>query len=317
MHRRHEKRNIPIELLRALVTIVDTGGFTKAADALDLTQSAISAQISRLGKALGGAIFAKGPGVTLTARGYLVLAYARRMLSVNDELIASAGPHSGPRQLVIGLPPWLGYAHLVEIFQRCLGDLTREQLSFRCDRSERLIGDLNLGSIDLAILCDVIEPPRPAVAEWLEKRVWVKSPRLELVPGAPIPLVSWPGSNLDHIAIEAFQKAGMNYVTAFSAPDVSCRLAAVAAGLGILVVNARMVTPEMEVIHEGLPALPDNRSGLFAREGLDLSRVGPVLQSLREAAAPQRLTEVSALNAAIKQSPQRGRTRATPLRRAG
>jgi DNA-binding transcriptional LysR family regulator len=155
------------------------------------------------------------------------------------------------------------------------------------------------------------------VAEWLEKRVWVKSPRLVLVPGAPIPLVSWPGSNLDHVAMEAFQKTGTNYVTVFSAPDVSCRLAAVAAGLGVLVVNARMVTAEMELIRDGLPALPDNRSGIFAREGLDVSRIGPVVQSLREALLPVRLTEVPATNAAIKQSPQRRRARATPLRRAG
>ena len=62
MHRRYAKKNIPIELLRALVTIVDTGSYTKAADALDLTQSAISSQIARLGRLLGGSIFAKGQG---------------------------------------------------------------------------------------------------------------------------------------------------------------------------------------------------------------------------------------------------------------
>jgi hypothetical protein len=70
MHRRYAKKNIPIELLRALVTIVDTGSYTKAADALDLTQSAISSQIARLGQLLGGSIFAKG-------RGNICAAHAR------------------------------------------------------------------------------------------------------------------------------------------------------------------------------------------------------------------------------------------------
>ena len=95
MHRRHAKKNVPIELLRAVAAVVDTGSFTKAADALDLTQSAISAQIARLGQLLGGDIFAKGPGITLTKRGLLVLQYARRMLAINDELLACTGPAVG------------------------------------------------------------------------------------------------------------------------------------------------------------------------------------------------------------------------------
>ena len=120
MHRRYAKKNIPIELLRALVTIVDTGSYTKAADALDLTQSAISSQIARLGRLLGGGIFAKGQGnMTPTKRGVLVLQYARRMLAMNDELLTFAGPNSAPRQFVIGLPGWLGHQRLIEIFERC------------------------------------------------------------------------------------------------------------------------------------------------------------------------------------------------------
>ena len=138
MHRRHAKKNVPIELLRAVTAVVDTGSFTKAADALDLTQSAISAQIARLAQLLGGDIFAKGPGITLTKRGLLVLQYARRMLAINDELLACTGPVSAPRQLVIGLPTWFGQQHLVAIFEKCSGSPTGEQVSFRCDRSEQL-----------------------------------------------------------------------------------------------------------------------------------------------------------------------------------
>ena len=193
MHRRHTKKNIPIELLRALVTIVDTGSYTKAAEALDLTQSAISSQIARLGRLLGGSIFAKGQGnMTPTKRGLLVLQYARRMLSMNDELLTFAGPNSAPRQFVIGLPSWLGRERLIEIFEHCSAS---EQVSFRCDRVERLLGDLNVGSIDVAYLCNTINSPRSVIAQWSEPTVWMKSPKLALRPGAPIPLISWPGTD--------------------------------------------------------------------------------------------------------------------------
>lgn len=46
MNRRY--RDIPIELLRSFVTINDLGGYTRAADELQLTQGAISAQMRRL-----------------------------------------------------------------------------------------------------------------------------------------------------------------------------------------------------------------------------------------------------------------------------
>ena len=291
MHRRHTKKNIPIELLRALVTIVDTGSYTKAADALDLTQSAISSQIARLGRLLGGSIFAKGQGnMTPTKRGLLVLQYARRMLSMNDELLTFAGPNSAPRQFVIGLPSWLGRERLIEIFERCSASPTGELVSFRCDRVERLLGDLNVGSIDVAYLCNAINPPRIAVAQWSEQTVWVKSPKLTLSPGAPIPLISWPGTTGDRVAVEMLEARGMHFFVAFPAPEFSARLAAVAADLGVLVTQARCIIPGIEIVRDGLPALPVNKAGIYARDGLNLDRHAPLLRTLTDLLVPHALS---------------------------
>ena len=299
MHRRHTKKNIPIELLRALVTIVETGSYTKAAEALDLTQSAISSQIARLGRLLGGNIFAKGQGnMTPTKRGLLVLQYARRMLSMNDELLTFAGPNSAPRQFVIGLPSWLGRERLVEIFERCSAS---EQVSFRCDRVERLLGDLNVGSIDVAYLCNAINPPRIAVAQWSEQTVWVKSPKLVLSPGAPIPLISWPGTTGDRVAVELLEDSGMHCFVAFSAPEFSARLAAVAAGLGVLTIQARNVVAGIEIIRHGLPELPANKAGIYARDGLELERHAPLLRTLTDVLVPHPLSESAAAHPAGKE----------------
>jgi hypothetical protein len=60
MHRRHFEKNIPTEVIRAFITILDMGSFTKAAEHLDLTQPAISAQIKRLERILGGEVFQPG-----------------------------------------------------------------------------------------------------------------------------------------------------------------------------------------------------------------------------------------------------------------
>lgn len=293
MHRRHRKRNIPIELVRALVTIVDTGSFTRAADALDLTQPAVSAQIARLGELLGGNIFAKGPGnMTLTDRGAMILQSARRLIAINDELLALAGPNAGPRRFMIGFPAWLGHQRHMEIFARCSASAPNEHVGFRCDRTERLIGDLDTGAIDVAYLCSTIDPSRDAVARWTEQLVWVKSPRLKLSPGEPIPLIGWPGTAGDRVGGELLRESGIHFYVSFSAPDYSARLSGVVAGLGVMAVPAQVVTAEMEIIREGLPKLPENKSGIFARVGLDLRRYAPLLTTLTKVLMPA--PEVSA-----------------------
>jgi DNA-binding transcriptional LysR family regulator len=283
MRRRHDKRNIPIELVRALVTIVDTGSFTRAADALDLTQPAVSAQIARLGQLLGGNIFAKGSGnMRLTDRGAMILQSARRLIAINDELLALAGPNAGPRRFMIGFPAWLGHQRLMEIFARCSASAPNEHVGFRSDRTESLIGDLDTGAIDVAYICSAIDPSRDAVARWTEQLVWVKSPRLKLSPGGPIPLIGWPGTAGDRVGGELLRESGMHFYVSFSAPDYSARLSGVVAGLGVMAVPAQVVTAEMEIIRDGLPKLPENKSGIFARVGLDLRRYAPLLKTLTE-----------------------------------
>ncbi len=294
MHRRHEKRNIPIELLRALVTIVESGSFTRAADALDLTQPAVSAQIARLGQLLGGNIFAKGSGnMMLTDRGAMILQSARRLIAINDELLALAGPNAGPRRFMIGFPVWLGHQRHMEIFARCSASAPNEHVGFRCDRTERLIGDLDTGALDVAYLCSTIGPQRDAVARWTEQLVWVKSPRLKLSPGGRIPLIGWPGTAGDRVAGKLLRESGMHFFVSFSAPDYSARLSGVIAGLGVMAVPAQVVTAEMEIIREGLPKLPENKSGIFARVGLDLRQYAPLLKTLTEVLMPK--PEVGAL----------------------
>jgi DNA-binding transcriptional LysR family regulator len=316
MHRRHAKKNIPIELLRALVTVVDTRSFTKAADSLQLTQPAISAQIARLSQLLGGTIFVKGQGLTLTKRGLVVLQYARRLLAMNDELLATVGPNSTPRQLAVGLPGWMSYDQLTTVFERASATPVNQHVMYRCDRVERLVADLNLGLIDIAFLCNVQDPPRVTVAEFSDQMMWVKSPKLVLGAGAPIPLVSWPGTYPDRVAVESLDQSGMHFQISFTAPEVSARLAAVAAGLGVMAIPHRLVTSQIEIVREGLPQLPTVKSGIYAREGLDLRPLAPFLRTLTEVLAPPPGPESAPLKHRIRSAPP-PRGKAAALRQAG
>src|SRR5215813_15291723 len=96
--------NIPTDLLRTLVAVVDLRSFTKAAQSLGVTQPAVSAQIKRLQGMLGADLLDKSaPGVSLTSSGELVVNYARRLLSINDQILDIAGPRPAAKKIRVGV----------------------------------------------------------------------------------------------------------------------------------------------------------------------------------------------------------------------
>src|SRR5271155_1883666 len=103
MHRRHQHLNIPIEIVRTVVAISETGSLSKAGERLGLSQPAVSSQINRL-QSLGGALFSKtANGTTTTELGKLALREARRILEANDQLLRLGGNTDGPQPLRLGL----------------------------------------------------------------------------------------------------------------------------------------------------------------------------------------------------------------------
>src|SRR5262245_40058643 len=97
--------NIPTELLRTFVAVVDLRSFTRAAHALGVTQPAVSAQVKRLQFLLGFELLDKSaPGVILTSRGEQVMANARRMLSINDQIADLNGDRPTARTWRVAIP---------------------------------------------------------------------------------------------------------------------------------------------------------------------------------------------------------------------
>lgn len=81
-------RTLDLELLRALDAIARHSTFAAAAEHLHKTQSAVTQQMQRLEAELGSALFEKqGRGKRLTVHGEQLLAYARRMLALNDQAL--------------------------------------------------------------------------------------------------------------------------------------------------------------------------------------------------------------------------------------
>src|SRR5258708_13539246 len=92
---------LDLELLRSFVSVVDSGGFTRAGERVHRTQSTVNQQIKRLEDDLGQPLLNRtAKDVTPTEAGERLLSYARRLLSLAEEppdLIPPPGPEPPAR----------------------------------------------------------------------------------------------------------------------------------------------------------------------------------------------------------------------------
>ena len=82
--------NLDIDLLKTFLAIADTGNFTRAAEEVNKTQSAVSMQMKRLEELVGRPLFARdGRASRFTADGDRLIEYARRITQINDEAVSA------------------------------------------------------------------------------------------------------------------------------------------------------------------------------------------------------------------------------------
>jgi DNA-binding transcriptional LysR family regulator len=278
MHRRHQHLNIPIEIVRTVVAIYETGSLSKAGDRLGLSQPAISSQIKRLQSLVGGALFVKtANGTTTTELGKLALQQARRILEANDQLLRLGGNTDGTQPLRLGLSTLF-----VQQFIRHQTADSLADIFVHTDHSVPIGRGLIDGYIDVACIFE-----NPAIESEIEQLVvnrmkdpllWVRARSFVLSPGAPVPILTWPG---DDWMIRTLTRHGVAYKIVFNSPDYHAKLAAVEAGIGLTAVPASMVPPMLVRAKEYyLPELPSIDALLCARSGLESEQAPALLKQL-------------------------------------
>jgi DNA-binding transcriptional LysR family regulator len=112
-------RNLDVTTLRSFVAVADSGGVTRAAGFLHLTQSAVSMQLKRLEEILGLSLLDRsGRTIALTAAGEQLLVYARRMVALNDEVIGRLTDQAYEGEIVLGVPHDIVYPAIPRILQQ-------------------------------------------------------------------------------------------------------------------------------------------------------------------------------------------------------
>ena len=297
--------NIPTDLLRTFITVVDERSFTRAARILGVTQPAVSAHIKRLQAILGSDLFDRScAGLSLTPKGELILSYARRLLSINDLILHVAEPSPSAQMIRIGVPQdFLGGSlpfPLAE-YRKQWPDL---RFSIEQGGLESHLNELRQGQLDIAVGLSPTEPAADARHHWGEQTVWLRGRSTRLSPTAPIPLVSFREDCVYYrTAMNALNRSDRASELVFMGPSIVSLAAAVNAGFGIMALpRSRVRSPDLMIWEDApLPKLSDLVWGVYLREGRER---GP-LEDLADLMATE-LRALSALAAkpAVARSPK-------------
>lgn len=263
--------NIPTDLLRTLVAVVDLRSFTRAAQSLGVTQPAVSAQIKRLQCLLGTDVLDKSaPGVSLTPTGEMVVTYARRLLSINDQILHLAAPGPAAETLCIGIPQdFVGMA-LGRALAGFRADWPEVRYRMRSAASDVLLRDLRAGELDLALALNTAGPDLDARHSWTEPLTWVRGPSLQLDLSQPVPLVSFGDESFYYnTAVDVLGQAGYQSDLILSSSSVIGIAAAVGAGLGVAVLaRQRFMASQATLLGDvPLPDLPSASCSIYVRGG--------------------------------------------------
>jgi DNA-binding transcriptional LysR family regulator len=256
---------LDLDQLRTFVAIAETGSFTRAADVVFKTQSAVSMQMRRLEERIGKPIFARdGRNSRLTEEGERLMGYARRMVRLSEETLAAFDETELQGSVRLGTPDDYADRFLPEILARFARSNPRVEVSVICEPSLTLMELARTGDIDLSIVTACGEANTSVVRQ--EPLLWVSSQAHGIEQEEVLPLALskapciWRTAALDGLAL-----VGRKYRILYTSGNSTAISAAVLAGLAVTVFPESALRPGMRVLSEveGFPRLPICEIGII------------------------------------------------------
>jgi DNA-binding transcriptional LysR family regulator len=247
------------DLLRTFVAAARTLNFTHAARSRHLTQSAVSMQICRLEADLGKTLFRRVTrGVELTADGESLLRYARRLLQLHDEALATLTRPEVDGIIRLGAAEDYASQHLPRILRRFGRRYPLVRVDVYCDLSVNLLEMLRRDALDL-YLCTSENGEHGGDFLRHEPVVWIAPQDTAVEAQRPLPLAVYhQGCPFRKWAMQSLAEQGIPYRVAYSSPSIAGVLAAVRAGLAVAPVGASIPVAGFrrlpEAVFKGLPA---------------------------------------------------------------
>ncbi len=281
--------DLDIDLLRCFATVAEQGGFTAAGGVLGLTQSAVSLKIKRLEDLLRKRLLERtSRRLRLTRDGEMLLAYARRLLALNDEAVRRmiAPPVRG--HLRLGVADHFVPQHLAPILARFARTYPDVQLEVEVGRSHELRAACERGALDL-VIGKRRDGETTGTPIWTETLAWTTAreggPHTEASRNAPLPLAMLPpGCMFRDRALATLSRANIPHEIVYTSASLLGVIAAAEAGLAITVLGRSTLTAGLREA-TALPSLGTAEMAIFGDAEGRSALVEPLVGFIRESLA--------------------------------
>lgn len=276
-------RNLDITTLRSFVAVADSGGVTRAAGFLHLTQSAVSMQLKRLEELLGLELLDRsGRTIALTASGDQLLGYARRMIALNDEVIGRLTHQAYEGEVVLGVPHDVVYPAIPRVLQRFNAMYPRVKVELISSFTVALKEQFSRGQCDLIL---TTEATGHAECETIAQRPlrWIGAPDGSAWRQRPLRLAFCRHCTFRPKVIAALDAAEIPWEMVVETDSDRTIEATVSADLAIhAVLEGTEATHLSQIDHGGaLPDLPVQKINLYRGDDSSNQIVSELAELLR------------------------------------
>lgn len=285
----HGPRNLDTALVRTFVAVAEKGSMTAAANAFHVTQGAVSQHVKRLEDCLDGALFERR-GLRLTALGERLLGKCRRLLALNDEIVAETAPVAGRGVVRLGVPYDLVGTLLSPALKAFAEAHPHAEIALTCASSPDLRAALACGRLDLAV---VEEPSGAASGECLavERLVWAGARAGSAFLKRPLPVSLVADTCAFRPAVlSALAEQGLDWRVVFENGNIDATRAMVRLDLAVTAWLAATVPADLDILPAdcGLPALPSFAIGLHGPDKGAASAARAMADFIRRGFSPRR-----------------------------
>ena len=227
---------LDLDVLRTFVAIAETGSFTAAANAVFRTPSAVSMQIKKLEDILGRSVFARDArSVTLTTDGEMLLGYARRLLSINREVVSKFIIPEIVGVVRLGSPDDYGERVLPHVLKRFAQSHPSIAVDVTIDQSSNLRRRMDDRALDITLLTNSYKTSAIGAEVLLtEPIVWAGAKGGCAHLREPLPVSLWEeGCAWRAGALDALSRGGRNYRIAYMSAHTAGQRAAIMSDLAV------------------------------------------------------------------------------------
>jgi DNA-binding transcriptional LysR family regulator len=252
-------KNLPMDLLRAFVSVSQLRSFTKAGELLGRSQPAVTLKIKRLEELVDQKLFLRGgKSLELSDSGIALYNYAKQILTLNDLAISQISKSTVHGKIRLGIPSEFATVLLPKIISRFAKAYPNVALEVNCELSKYLLTHAGRESHDLILVLADQDTDLDGDLVKTDELVWVSSKKFNRTKKDAVPLiVASEGCIYRHTAMTGLNNASLSWKIVYTNPDLTGIQYAIQEGLGVTVLSRSIVPENLHILSAsaGLPSL--------------------------------------------------------------